>query len=175
MEFTARPDSLVVDDRGEVKITLIVNERQYLKENYDSIRNLKELSVEIKQFRNKRSLDANAYMWVLLSKLAVVLDTTKDELYKQMLERYSIAFTHTIVKPSAVDRVLQMWRTARVIGKVKVNGVEGVQIQCYYGSSTFDTQEMSVVIDGIVSECKELGIETLPPEELNKMKREWNM
>ena len=114
-------------------------------------------------------------MWVLLGNLAVVLNTTKDELYKQMLERYSIAFTHTIVKPSAVDRVLQMWRTARVIGKVKVNGVEGVQIQCYYGSSTFDTQEMSVVIDGIVSECKEQGIETLPPEELNKMKREWNM
>ena len=78
MEFTARPDSLVVDDRGEVKITLIVNERQYLKENYDSIRNLKELSVEIKQFRNKRSLDANAYMWVLLSKLSVVLNTSKD-------------------------------------------------------------------------------------------------
>lgn len=175
MEFTARPDSLVIDDKGEVKLTLIVNERQYLKDNYDSIGKLKELSVEIKQFRNKRSLDANAYMWVLLSKLAVVLNTSKDELYKQMLERYSIAFTHTIVRPSAVDRVLQMWRTARVVGKVKVNGKEGVQIQCYYGSSTFDTQEMSALIDGIVSECKEQGIETLPPDELNKMKEEWNM
>ena len=50
----------------------------------------------------------------------------------------------------------------------------GIQLQCYFGSSTYNTKEMSVLIDGIVYEAKELGIETLPPDELERMKVEWN-
>jgi hypothetical protein len=137
-----------------------------------SIKADKGLEVEIKPYRNKRSLDANAYMWVLLSKMAAILHTTKDELYLQMLDRYGV-FTHVVVKPNVVDRVKAEWRTVRELGEVKINGQTGIQLQCYFGSSTYDTREMARLIDGVVSECKELDIETMTPAELELLKNDW--
>lgn len=132
----------------------------------------KELDAEIKVHRERRSFDANAYMWVLLTKMAAVLHTTKDELYLLVLERYGV-FTHVIVKPEVVERVKQEWRTVRELGEVTINGKTGVQLQCYFGSSTYNTKEMSTLIDGVVSECKELDIETLTPKELALLKQDW--
>jgi hypothetical protein len=139
----------------------------------------KKLVVEIKQFFNRRSLDANAYMWVLLSELANEMNKdkpekkyTKDELYLLMLERYGV-FTHIVVKPNVVDRVKEEWRTVRELGEVTIKGQTGIQLQCFFGSSTYDTAEMARLIDGVVSECKELGIETMTPQELALLKQEW--
>jgi hypothetical protein len=132
----------------------------------------KMLAVEIKQHRVRRSLDANAYMWVLLSELAAALHTTKDELYLVMLERYGV-FTHVVVKPNVVDRVKHEWRTVRELGEVTIKGQTGIQLQCFFGSSTYDTAEMARLIDGVISEAKELGIETLTPSELSILKQEW--
>ena len=112
-------------------------------------------------------------MWVLLSKMADVLKTTKDDLYLIMLERYGI-FTHIIVKASVVEKIKQEWRTVRELGEVTVNGKTGIQLQCFFGSSAYDTKEMSVLIDGVVQECKELEIETMTPEELSILKSKWN-
>lgn len=132
----------------------------------------KELTVEIKQFRHNRSLDANAYLWVLLSKMAEVLHTTKDELYLLMLERYGV-FTHIVVKPNVAERVKQEWRTVRELGEVTINGQTGIQLQCYFGSSTYNTKEMATLIDGVISECKEIGVETMTPGELEALKNKW--
>jgi hypothetical protein len=132
----------------------------------------KKLTLDIRPYRQQRSLNANAYMWVLLDKLAGVLHTSKDELYLLMLERYG-EFTHLIVKPEAVSRVRNEWRTSRIVGDVTVNGKPGVQIECYYGSSTYNTAEMAKLIDGVVSECREVGIETLPPDEVEALKALW--
>lgn len=162
-------------DKPEITLSLLSNRREATEALAD-LKNIvakgKYLTVDIKQYRQKRSLDANAYMWVLLSKMADVLKTTKDELYLEMLDRYGV-FTHIIVKKSVVERVKEEWRTVRELGVVSVNGQTGIQLQCYFGSSTYDTKEMSTLIDGIVSECKELGIETLTPAELELMKNAW--
>ena len=140
----------------------------------EAVKSGKKLDVEIKVYRNKRSTDANAYMWVLLSKIADVLHTDKDEVYLQMLERYGV-FTHIVVKPNVVDRVKAEWRTVRELGEVTINGQTGIQLQCYFGSSTYNTKEMSVLVDGVVSECKELEIETMTPDELASLKSEWSV
>jgi len=132
----------------------------------------KELTAEIKQYRKKRSLNANAYLWVLLSEMAAALHTTKDELYIQMLDRYGV-FTFVVVKPSVVDRVKQEWRTVRELGEITVNGKTGIQLQCFFGSSTYSSKEMATLIDGVVSECEEMGIETMQKEELESIKKEW--
>lgn len=132
----------------------------------------KLLSAEIKPYRAKRSLNSNAYLWVLLEKLATALHTTKDELYLLMLDRYGV-FTHMIVKPLAAERIIAEWRTVRNLGEVTINGQQGVQLQCYFGSSTYDSAEMARLIDGVVSECKECGIETLPPDEIARLNQEW--
>lgn len=132
----------------------------------------KPLSVEIKPFRKRRSLDANAFFWTICEKIAVALKSTKDEIYLDLLSRYGV-FTHIVVKPVAVERVKKEWRTVRDLGEVTVNGNTGVQLQCFFGSSTYDTKEMSRLIDGAVSEAQELGIETATPAEIALLKEGW--
>lgn len=133
------------------------------------------LDLKVKKHRDKRSLNANAYLWVLLQKLAEAGQTSKEEIYLLMLQRYSRAFTHIIVKENAVEKMKELYRTCVDLGKVKVGAMEGHQLQVYYGSSTFDTKEMSVLLDGVVSECEAIGISTLTPNEIERMKQEWGV
>ncbi len=134
----------------------------------------KLLTITAKLFRNKRSRDANSYSWVLMQRIAETIKSDKWSVYLDMLGRYGV-FTHIIVRPGVVDRVVSEWRTVKNLGEVTVSGQTGIQLQCYFGSSTYDTKEMSVFIEGIVSECHELGIETATPEELDRMKKEWGV
>lgn len=108
----------------------------------------------------------------MIGKIAEKLQTDNESVYLTMLERYGV-FAHLIVKPSVVEKVKTEWRTVRELGEVRVNGKKGVQLQCFFGSHTYDTKEMSRLIDGIVSEAKELGIDTRTPEELSLMLEEW--
>jgi len=137
------------------------------------IQNNKDLfSLEIKPFKKKRSLDANAALWQILNMMAAKLDTTKDELYIEMLDRYGV-FTHIVVKPNVSERVKKEWRTVRELGLIKVNGKEGMQLQCYFGSSTYNTKEFSTLLDGVISEAKELDIDFISKEDRNLMIEQW--
>jgi len=174
MIFRAKDIRMNVTARG-AEITLTTDDRRIdISRLREATAKGKQLSVEIKQHRKRRSLNANAYLWVLLGKMAEVLRTDKDELYLMMLERYGV-YTHIIVKPHVVEQVKAQWRTVRELGEVTVNGQKGIQLQCYFGSSTYDTKQMSVLIDGVVSECQELGIDTLPPDEIQMMKNQWGL
>jgi len=133
-----------------------------------------ELSIKAVKKRKKRSLDANAYAWVLMQKMAEKLKTDRWSIYLEMLQRYSRAFTFIVVKTEAMERVKDMWRTVIDMGEVNVNGSKAHQLQVFYGSSTFNSKEMSVFIDGIVTECKDLNIETMTPYELQELKSLWN-
>ncbi len=161
---------------GSEIILTLTDDRQQVMREFDEVNQTIEkgklLSVEIKPYRQKRSLNANAYLWVMLDKLAVALNTTKDELYIEMLDRYGV-FTHLIVKPEAVERVKSEWRTSRELGEITINNKTGVQLQVYYGSSSYSVAEMARLIDGVVSECQDIGIETLPPDELESLKNLW--
>ena len=173
MEFTGKLQTVARDWKtGQWNITFTINEASAINE-VNNIQSCEKLSIKAVKHRNKRSLDANAYCWVILQKIAEVLHQDKWNIYLEMLGKYGV-FTHIIVKPNVVDKVKEEWRTVKELGEVSVNGMTGIQLQCYFGSSTYNTKEMSVLIDGIVYEAKELGIETLPPDELERMKIEWN-
>lgn len=167
--------------RGKIKdFTLGLDRRQFIsfeltgenRPEYDKLKDCADLDIEVKKHREKRSLDANAYMWVLLDKIAQVILSDKDSVYLDMLGKYGV-FTHVICKPSAVDAFKAQYRLCKDIGDVTVNGTEGRQIQCYFGSSTYDTKQMARLIDGVILEAKELDIETLTPDQLERMKDEW--
>lgn len=173
MEFTGKLQNVSRDWKtGQWNITFTMNEASAINE-VNNIQSCEKLSIKAVKHRNKRSLNANAYCWVILQKIAEVLHQDKWNVYLEMLGKYGV-FTHIIVKPNVVDKVKEEWRTVKELGEVSVNGMTGIQLQCYFGSSTYNTKEMSVLIDGIVYEAKELGIETLPPDELERMKIEWN-
>lgn len=139
-----------------------------------AIKDGKEVTVEVKLKRRHRSLDANAALCAMLGDMAAVLHTSKDELYLQMLERYGV-FTHVIVKPNVVERVKAEWRTVRVLGEVTVNGQTGIQLQCYFGSSTYNSKEFSVLLDGVISEAKEIGVEYISEADKALMLSEWGL
>lgn len=172
MRLQGKINNLTFDIKGNPILSLSITNKNDLMQGYDEVAKIEDLDIEIKKHREKRSLNANAYCWVLLQKLAEKLNTTKDEVYLEMLQRYG-QFTHLVVKPNVVDKVKEEWRTCRELGEVIVNGKKGIQLQCYFGSSTYNTKEMATFIDGIISECKELGIETATPYELERMKSEW--
>ena len=104
--------------------------------------------------------------------MADILKTTKDELYLEMLDRYGV-YTHIIVKPEVVDKVKSEWRTVRELGEVTVNGKTGIQLQCYFGSSSYDSKEFSVLLDGVLREAKELGIVVITKAEQELLVSQW--
>ena len=132
----------------------------------------KDLRLTAKIWRNKRSLDANGLLWVCLDKIASALNTDKWDVYLLMLKRYG-KFTYILVKPNAVEYTKTIWRESEVIGEVDVNGTKSVQMLCYFGSSTYDTKEFSRLLDGVISEMKDMGLETPAQEEMDRMLAEW--
>lgn len=156
---------------GKWNITFEVNE--FPSSEVQELSKQGNLNIEVKRYKKKRSLDSNAYLWVLLQKIAEATQSDKWSIYMQMLQRYSREFTFVICKEQAVERLKELYRTCVDLGEVKVNGTEGHQIQVYFGSSSFDSKAMAVLLDGVISECKELGIDTLPPKEIERMMEKW--
>lgn len=156
------------------KILLVLNERECIS----SLEELKEdkLSVEIKKYRNKRSLDANAYMWVLISKLEEKLNVSKDIIYKDAIRNIGV-YEVIPVKNEAVDRFIEAWSKNGLgwVCETTKSKLEGyTNILAYYGSSTYNTAEMSRLIDLIVQECKQLNIETMSKPELDSLIESWD-
>lgn len=93
-----------------------------------------------------------------------------------MLKRYG-KFTYIVVRESAVEAVKRQWRESEVIGEVVVNGQKAVQMLCYFGSSTYNTQEFSVLLDGVISEMQEIGLQPPLPKDvqiaMERYEKEW--
>jgi hypothetical protein len=132
----------------------------------------KQYICTIKQHRNKRSLNANSYAWLLINEVANVLRLSKEEVYLQMLKRYGQSSVVSVVE-SAAETFKKSVKYCEDFGEAELNGKKFIHIKVYAGSSTYDSKEMSILIDGIVSEAKELGIETMTPAEIEKLKGAW--
>ena len=130
----------------------------------------REKLFEIKPYRQKRSLNANAYAWVLINEMANRLRTSKDEVYQEMLKRYGQSRVISVLSEIDISRFVKYYEE---IGKGHVEGKEFTHYRCYIGSSEYDSREMAILIDGIVDEAQELGIDTLPTTAVERMKALW--
>ena len=134
-------------------------------------------TAELKEHREKRSLDANAYLWILLDRLAESVGSTKEELYLTYVKERGLVRDFCLL-PEDVGTVTTAWSMLGVGWKTEqvdyAEDGDRVIIRAYYGSSTYNTKQMSRLIDSVVEDCKALGIETLPPEKLEAMKEEWH-
>lgn len=131
-----------------------------------------EKTFEIQEHKEKRSLNANALLWKCLGEMATSLRTDKWDVYLEMLKRYG-TYTYICVKPKAVDAVKKQWRECEEIGHIDINGADSVQMLCYYGSSTMNTKEFSTLLDGVISEMEEMGIDTPEQRELDRAIEQW--
>lgn len=142
----------------------------------DTLKEGKGYDVEIKEHREKRSLDANAYFWVLVDRLAEKIRIPKTDIYRRYIREIGGNHEMVCVIDSAVEKLRNGgehnglgWQTDTMPSKLP--GCTNVVL--YYGSSTYDTAQMSRLIDLIVQDCGEQGIETLPQEKLAGMMEEW--
>lgn len=178
MKFTTNDIRIEGSVEGGVKVSFFSLDATYnhtLLHKYSG----KNYTVEIKEHKGKRSLDANAYCWVLCGKISSHKDIymSKDAVYQKAIKDYGV----TAIMPINDDQLNDIVRwhdknglgnAHRIIGPCK--NFEGYTNVCfYYGSSGYDTKQMSRFIDGIVADAKDLGIETMTPAELERLKGEW--
>ena len=137
----------------------------------------KELDIEIKRHRNRRSLDANAYAWVLIGKIAEKIGQPPVAVYRATIRDVAGNSDPFTMKSEVVDKFIGAWQKhglgwiAEVLAEAKTPGY--THVVAYYGSSAYDTAQMARLIDLLIEDCKELGIEYLPPREIERMLSKW--
>lgn len=157
-----------------------INEEKRLAGEYAELKEAGLLDISIKKHRKKRSLNANAYFHVLVGRLADCLCISKVRCKNMMVGRYGQPFilgngAEAVIKTNIPASQMLENETVHCMpcGSRTEDGKEYVYYKVFRGSSTYDTKEMSILVSGVVSECQEQGIETMPPAELERMLKMW--
>lgn len=159
------------------KISLLLDTKDI--ETIEKLKNADKLSIELKKYRNKRSLDANSYCWVLCDSIAKELCKdgtiiTKEQVYQDFIKKIG-TFESMIVEEKAYDRFQRIWENQGLGFLVQEVSRKDkcIKVHCYYGSSTYDTKEMSLLIQSLVELAESLGVETKTEAEINSMLEKW--
>lgn len=137
-----------------------------------------ELSIDIKKYRKRRSLSSNNYAWLLIGKIADTINQEKENVYVEMLKRYGQTATdidgHPVIFSAKEEINVSNWyKYVTEIGDGYINSKRFIHYRGLKGSSEYDSSEMKIFLDGIVSECKEMEIETETPENIERMHQLW--
>lgn len=138
--------------------------------------NEKGLKVDLSKWREKRSLDANAYAWVLMEEISKVIKSTKEEVYKGIIKKVGV-FEILPIKNTTVESFKNRWQSKGLGWLCEIQRDSKIpnytNVIAYYGTSTYNTEEMARFIDEIVVEAQALGIQTETPEKLEEIKSRW--
>lgn len=159
-------------DADGLWLCLKVEDHRAARQFCDTMEPGKRYEAKLNKARKKRSLDANAYAWELIGKLADALRKSKDEVYLEMLKSYGQGGVVKIPDSLAdnVLRTIKYWEPHENLAPE----AKARYYRVWIGSSNYNTYEMSIFIDGIISECREQEIDTRTPDEIALMKARWN-
>ena len=179
MELTGKAVGASLDfDTNRFRITFEVNESDIVKNEYDKLKCCDKLKIKAVRYTQRRSLDANAYFHVLVGKIADALTISKARTKNILICKYGQPQllpdgNIMVYKTNAPEGFMWEQETIHCI-PVKYED-NATFYKVYRGSHTYDTKEMSILIDGTVADAKELGIETMTPAELTEMKERWGV
>lgn len=171
--MTGRLVDLALGRNRKQRVTVELD--QDFKAAFDELSG-QELEIEIRKQRKRRSLDANAYFWVLAGKLAGKLHISPTEVYRHYIQDIGGNYEAVTVAEEGAAKLREMWSAHGKgwLTEALSSFFPGyVTLLLYYGSSTYDSAQMSRLIDMIVTDCKAQGIETLTPDRLDAMKERW--
>ena len=152
-------------DKVDVELELNTQDIDVLNElNGDKI------EIELKKPSKHRSLNSNNYAWHLISEIADKMRMDKEDVYLEMLKSYGKSDMISVLSEIDVSKFLKYYEKA---GESILNGKNFIHYKVYTGTSEYDTKQMSIFLDGVVQEAKNLNIETLTPDELSRLKEEW--
>lgn len=120
--------------------------------------------VELRKYREKRSKSANNYFWDLVSQISVRLGSDRDSVYKWLLRDAGVMVSLLVVE----DAIETLEKTFRVVDVIGIQG-DMIEVNCYYGSSTYDTKEMAHLLDVTIEEAKRLGCDVWSEDEVRKL------
>lgn len=156
-------------NKGKITLEIAKNDLEHLEQFKD-----KDLSVEIKEYKYKRSLNANSYCWVLIQQIADALKTTKEEVYKKFIREKGI-FRTAEIDNKALKTLIYLWQDKGLGWVVDIldKKEDSTEVILYYGTSSYNSKQMANFIDYIIESAKEIGIQVISPEELLILKENW--
>ena len=177
MKITSQPNVTRSSNGFAVTFNVSEEETDNLYSLLNSIQDGKEYELMIRKRPKRRTTDANAYAWKLISLISAEIGLTPIEVYQQqILDMYS--YRDVLIKNEDIAREITDWRKQGIGWLCEVVGPspqhEGYSwLRKFRGSSSFTTSEMSRFIDNIIFEAKELGIQTEPHSRISELKQEW--
>ncbi len=116
------------------------------------------LMVTVDKYREKRSADANNLLWQCIQKLADALELSNYDAYTRELRRYGKCENY-LVKKEALPELQKLWRFTEIIDEYKnQDGEDCCELLCFYGTSNYNTKEFSRLLNGVISDLKDIGI-----------------
>ena len=179
MELTGKAVGASLDfDTNRFRITFEVNENDIVKAEYDKLKSYDKLKIKAVKYTQRRSLDANAYFHALVGKIADAMRMFKAKAKNVLICKYGQPQllpdgSIMVYKTNAPEDF--MWEQESIHAIPVKYEEKATFYKIYRGSHTYDTKEMSVLIDGTVADAKELGIETDTPAEIAEMKERWGI
>lgn len=162
----------------KLKISLLVDVNN--KEVVEQLKSENKLCIELKKWRQKRSLDANSYCWVLCDKIAKELCkdgtiVTKEDVYKDAILQIG-SFEPFIAQEKTYMNFKRIWEKQGLGFLVQEVSKKDkcIKVNCYYGSSTYNTKEMSLLIEDLIELAKTLNVETKSQSEIDSLLKEWD-
>lgn len=162
---------------NKTKISLLLNTKAL--DIVEELKNENKLNIELKKYRKHRSLDANSYFWKLLTELCELAEIDTVEEYKRRVKELGI-FRQFKTEKDNIKTFEKMWTSqgmawfCEVADTTYIENIEFKIINAYYGSSSYNSKQMSRLIDGVVQDCEIYGIETKPKEEIESLLKEWD-
>lgn len=182
-ELTGQLKDFSIDYKSNNGIlTMSVDEKSAAMRCFDELSPCDKVSIKIEKHREKRSGEANRYLWVLCTKLAEERSkdgakVTKEDVYREEIKDLNIYKDFQNLSPSDAKTLQTAWQmlgTGWVTEQVDyMPDGENVVIRCYYGSSRYNTKQMSRLIDNVVQDCQAVGIETKTPDQIAEMLSLW--
>lgn len=171
--MTGKLSGLTLNRDGTQNITVTVNED--FSAEYDELKD-KEINVEIKKFSRRRSLDANAYCWTIIDKIAEKTGEKKTDVYRHAIKEIGGVSTIICVKDVAADSLCNGWSehgTGWMTEKTKSKIPGCTNVTLWYGSSVYDSKQMSDLVNSLIQEAEALGIATMTEKEKERLLGQW--
>lgn len=140
------------------------------RSQFDALRD-RDVEVTIKRYSESRSLTANAYLWVLITAIGNALRESKEKVYFDMLRSYGQGGAVSVQDKFAED-FCRSYQYHETIGESDLNGKHFIHYRFWVGSSEYNREEFAILLDGVIREAQNLGIETRSQEEINSLLKE---
>ena len=160
---------------GSQNITVTVTDN--FAQEYEELKN-NDVSVEIKKFFKKRSLDASAYAWTIIDKIAEKTGERKKDVYRHAIREIGGVSTIICVRDIAAESLCRGWEehgTGWMTEKTKSKIPGCTNVTLWYGSSVYDTKQMSALIDSLIQDAEALGIPTITEKEKEQLIGRWTV